>query len=93
MSARALVTVFQAQGMSSSKVMAAGPGIWSQSLIKSPLCDVSFATVQANSIMEDTSEVVIGPEGVVVTVNDGHGGAEASRFVTDNFYKHLQGEC
>ncbi|XP_037426654.1 probable protein phosphatase 2C 28 [Triticum dicoccoides] len=60
--------------------------------------DFSMAVVQANSLLEDQSQVESGslsmadpgPQGTFVGVYDGHGGPETSRFINDNMFHHLR---
>ncbi|KAI3683774.1 hypothetical protein L1987_84289 [Smallanthus sonchifolius] len=56
--------------------------------------EVSMAVVQANSLLEDQSQVESGQlknglYGTFIGVYDGHGGPEASRFVNDNLFSNL----
>ncbi|PRQ43404.1 putative protein-serine/threonine phosphatase [Rosa chinensis] len=58
----------------------------------------SMAVIQANSTLEDQSQLEsgflsanrFGPQGTFVGVYDGHGGPEASRYVNDNLFRNLQ---
>ncbi|KAL6138653.1 hypothetical protein ACLB2K_063933 [Fragaria x ananassa] len=58
----------------------------------------SMAVIQANSTLEDQSQLESGflsssksgPQGTFVGIYDGHGGPEASRFVNDNLFSNLQ---
>ena len=60
--------------------------------------EFSMATIQANSLMEDQSQLESGPlswtdsgpQGTFVGVYDGHGGTEASRFVNDKLFCNLK---
>ncbi|XP_075638896.1 putative protein phosphatase 2C 38 [Castanea sativa] len=60
--------------------------------------EFSMATIQANSLMEDQSQLESGPlswtdsgpQGTFVGVYDGHGGTEASRFVNDKLFCNLR---
>ncbi|KAF1873742.1 hypothetical protein Lal_00027780 [Lupinus albus] len=47
--------------------------------------EYSIAVVQANSLLEDQGQVFTSPSATFIGVYDGHGGPEASRFIT----KHL----
>lgn len=59
-----------------------------------------MAVVQANSLLEDGSQIESGPlstdcsesepNGTFVGVYDGHGGPEASRYVGENLFRHLK---
>ncbi|KAG6588705.1 putative protein phosphatase 2C 63 [Cucurbita argyrosperma subsp. argyrosperma] len=64
----------------------AGDGLlWHSDLKPHASGDYSIAVVQANSCLEDQSQVFTSPSATYVGVYDGHGGPEASRFVN----KHL----
>ncbi|CAL0299563.1 unnamed protein product [Lupinus luteus] len=60
--------------------------------------EFSMAVIQANSSLEDRSQVEsgplssnhLGPQGTFIGVYDGHGGTEASQFVTDNLFSNIQ---
>ena len=60
--------------------------------------EFSMAVIQANSLLEDQSQLESGPlssagsgpQGTLVGVYDGHGGTEASRFVNDNLFRNLK---
>lgn len=52
--------------------------------------DYSVAVVQANKVLEDQSQVELGPFGTFVGVYDGHGGPEAARFVCDRLFNNFQ---
>ncbi|XP_008806142.1 probable protein phosphatase 2C 60 [Phoenix dactylifera] len=60
--------------------------------------EFSMAVVQANSLLEDQSQIESGPlsllesgpYGTFVGIYDGHGGPETSRFINDNLFHHLQ---
>ncbi|KAL7617436.1 hypothetical protein Lser_V15G02119 [Lactuca serriola] len=60
--------------------------------------EFSMAVVQANSLMEDQSQIESGPldsmnlglYGTFIGVYDGHGGPEASRFVNENMFSNLK---
>ncbi|KAF8410169.1 hypothetical protein HHK36_002691 [Tetracentron sinense] len=51
--------------------------------------DFSIAVVQANSSLEDQSQVFTSPSTTYVGVYDGHGGPEASRFINNHLFPHL----
>ncbi|CAL1370994.1 unnamed protein product [Linum trigynum] len=63
--------------------------LWSRDLEKHSCGDFSFAVVQANAVIEDHSQVETGRDAVFVGVYDGHGGPEASRFISDHLFKNL----
>lgn len=60
--------------------------------------EFSMAVIQANSLLEDQSQLesgpltsnATGPRGTFVGVYDGHGGTEASRFVNDTLLRNLK---
>ncbi|GLT88303.1 hypothetical protein SLE2022_063360 [Rubroshorea leprosula] len=66
-----------------------GPLFWSEDLDKHKYGDFSFAVMQANEFMEDHSLVGTGFEGTFVGVYDGHGGSNASLYITDNLIENL----
>jgi serine/threonine protein phosphatase PrpC len=51
--------------------------------------DFSIAVVQANSSLEDQSQVFTSPSATYIGVYDGHGGPEASRFVNRHLFPYL----
>ncbi|KAL6532923.1 hypothetical protein OROGR_013883 [Orobanche gracilis] len=63
--------------------------LWSRDLEKHYQGEFSFAVVQANEIIEDHSQVETGRHATFVGVYDGHGGAEASKYVCDHMFLHL----
>ncbi|KAL4337291.1 probable protein phosphatase 2C 48 [Arachis ipaensis] len=61
--------------------------------------EFSMAVIQANNSLEDRSQVEsgplssnhhLGPHGTFIGVYDGHGGNEASQFVSDNLFSNLK---
>lgn len=66
--------------------------LWCRDLEKHSCGEFSFAVVQANSVLEDHSQVDTGREATFVGIYDGHGGPEASRFVRDHLFLHLISE-
>lgn len=60
--------------------------------------DFSMSVVQANSLLEDQSQIESGslsltgsgPYGTFVGVYDGHGGPETSRYVNDHLFQNLK---
>lgn len=60
--------------------------------------EFSVAVVQANSLLEDKSQVESGslttdgsgPLGTFVGIYDGHGGPETSQFINDQLFQHLK---
>ncbi|GMI78809.1 Arabidopsis Pp2c clade D 8 [Hibiscus trionum] len=63
--------------------------LWFRDLEKHSYGDFSFAVVQANKIIEDHSQVETGKDAIFVGVYDGHGGPDASRFVSDHLFQNL----
>ena len=63
--------------------------LWSKDLEKHALGEFSFAVVQANHVLEDSSQVEIGQNSTFVGVYDGHGGSEAAAYVCDHLFTHL----
>ncbi|WOH03233.1 hypothetical protein DCAR_0522629 [Daucus carota subsp. sativus] len=65
------------------------PLMWCKDLEKHYCGDFSFATVQANQNMEDSSQVETGPNATFAGVYDGHGGSRASQYIRDHLFAHL----
>ncbi|KAF3566684.1 hypothetical protein DY000_02019608 [Brassica cretica] len=63
--------------------------LWSRELERHSLGDFSMAVVQANEVIEDHCQVETGNGAVFVGVYDGHGGPEASRYISDHLFAHL----
>ncbi|XP_022742739.1 probable protein phosphatase 2C 68 [Durio zibethinus] len=63
--------------------------LWCKDLEKHAYGDFSFAVVQANEIIEDHSQVETGKDATFVGVYDGHGGPDASRFISDHLFQNL----
>ncbi|CAN6233923.1 unnamed protein product [Urochloa humidicola] len=63
--------------------------LWSRDLGRHAAGDFSFAVAQANEALEDHSQVETGAAATFVGVYDGHGGAEAARFISDHLFAHL----
>ncbi|ERM95663.1 hypothetical protein AMTRI_Chr08g207250 [Amborella trichopoda] len=72
--------------------------LWYKDLGQHVNGEFSMAVVQANSLLEDQSQVEsgplslseLGPHGTFVGVYDGHGGPETSRFINDNLFQNLK---
>lgn len=72
--------------------------LWYKDLGNHVYGEFSMAVVQANSSLEDQSQLesgplssnLLGPQGTFIGVYDGHGGTEASQFVTDNLFFNLK---
>ncbi|PIN15001.1 Protein phosphatase 2C/pyruvate dehydrogenase (lipoamide) phosphatase [Handroanthus impetiginosus] len=72
--------------------------LWSKDLGHHVNGDFSMAVIQANSLLEDQSQLESGPLssldsgpcGTFVGVYDGHGGPETSRFVNENLFANLK---
>lgn len=65
--------------------------LWHTDLKPHASGDYSIAVVQANSSLEDQSQVFSSPSATYVGVYDGHGGPEASRFVNKRLFPYLHG--
>ncbi|TVU28029.1 hypothetical protein EJB05_19536 [Eragrostis curvula] len=63
--------------------------LWSRDLGRHAAGEFSFAIAQANEALEDHSQVETGAAATFVGVYDGHGGAEAARFISDHLFAHL----
>ncbi|CAL1372384.1 unnamed protein product [Linum trigynum] len=63
--------------------------LWSRDLERHSCGEFSFAVLQANAVIEDHSQVETGRDAVFVGVYDGHGGPEASRFISDHLFKNV----
>ncbi|KAJ3706018.1 hypothetical protein LUZ61_009723 [Rhynchospora tenuis] len=63
--------------------------MWQAELKPHATGDFSIAVVQANNSLEDQGQVVTSPSATFVGVYDGHGGPEASRFVSSRLFPHL----
>ncbi|CAA2967249.1 probable protein phosphatase 2C 63 [Olea europaea var. sylvestris] len=64
--------------------------LWHLDLKPHSFGDFSIAAVQANSSMEDQSQIFTSASTTYVGVYDGHGGPEASRFVNRHLFPYLQ---
>lgn len=72
--------------------------LWRKDLGHHAHGEFSMAVIQANSLLEDQSQLESGPlsssesgpRGTFVGVYDGHGGTEASCFVNDNLFGNLK---
>lgn len=63
--------------------------LWHTDLKPHASGDYSIAVVQANSSLEDQGQVLTSPSLTYVGVYDGHGGPEASRFITNHLFAFL----
>lgn len=78
--------------------------LWYKDLGRHAGGDFSMAVVQANNLLEDSSQIEAGPLmidesrsavgnlccGTFVGVYDGHGGPETSRYITDHMFANLK---
>ncbi|PKA51037.1 putative protein phosphatase 2C 43 [Apostasia shenzhenica] len=65
------------------------PLLWSRDIERHSAGEFSIAVVQANESMEDHSQVETGPIATFLGVYDGHGGPDASRYISDHLFLHL----
>ncbi|KAK6939695.1 PPM-type phosphatase-like domain [Dillenia turbinata] len=63
--------------------------LWHMDLKPHASGDFSMAVVQANNCLEDQCQVFTSPSATYVGVYDGHGGPDASRFLTSHLIPHL----
>ncbi|KAG5243799.1 DNA polymerase delta small [Salix suchowensis] len=63
--------------------------LWSRDLEKHSFGEFSFSVVQANEIIEDHSQVETGRDATFIGVYDGHGGPDASQFISDHLFLNL----
>ncbi|XP_044505031.1 probable protein phosphatase 2C 48 [Mangifera indica] len=72
--------------------------LWFKDLGQYIYGEFPMAMMQANSVLEDQSQLESGPlssrnsgpHEMLVRVYDGHGGPEAARFINDNLFCNLQ---
>jgi pyruvate dehydrogenase phosphatase len=72
--------------------------LWYKNLGNHVYGEFSMAVIQANSLMEDQSQLESGPlsstnsgpQGTFVGVYDGHGGTEASKFINHNVFSNFK---
>eukprot|EP00249_Psilotum_nudum_P012213 c23654_g1_i1 orf=2-436(-) len=60
--------------------------LWCKDLAQHAFGDFSIAVVQANTALEDQSQVESCPSGTFVGIYDGHGGSEAAHFICDHLF-------
>ncbi|GLT46773.1 hypothetical protein SLA2020_205030 [Shorea laevis] len=63
--------------------------LWHKDLKPHASGEYSMAVVQANSSLEDQGQVFTSPSATYIGVYDGHGGPEASRFITQHLFPFL----
>lgn len=63
--------------------------LWSHDLGRQSAGEFSMAVVQANTVIEDHSQLETSPAVTFVGVYDGHGGADASRYVSHHLFPNL----
>ncbi|GLT38667.1 hypothetical protein SLA2020_128990 [Shorea laevis] len=66
-----------------------GSLFWGRDLVKHSYGDFSIAVVQANDVIEDHSQVETAKDATFVGIYDGHGGPNASRFVSKHLFHNL----
>lgn len=72
--------------------------LWYKDLGRHVNGEFSMASIQANGLMEDQSQLEsgplssldLGPYGTFVGIYDGHGGPETSRFVNERLFPNLK---
>ncbi|KAI3519389.1 hypothetical protein L2E82_33706 [Cichorium intybus] len=64
--------------------------LWNMDLKPHASGEYSVAVVQANSSLEDQGQVLTSPSATYIGVYDGHGGPEASRFITSHLFRYLE---
>lgn len=65
--------------------------LWDMDLKRHATGDYSMAVIQANSLLEDQGQVYSTPSATYVGVYDGHGGPEASRYISNHLFRYIQG--
>ncbi|XP_042519275.1 probable protein phosphatase 2C 63 [Macadamia integrifolia] len=63
--------------------------LWHMDLKPHAFGDFLIAVVQANSSLEDQSQLFTSPSATYVGIYDGHGGHEASRFINNHLFPYL----
>ncbi|KAM7262962.1 hypothetical protein ACFE04_000645 [Oxalis oulophora] len=63
--------------------------LWHMGLKPHATGEYSIAVVQANSLLEDQGQVFTSPSVTYVGVYDGHGGPEASRFISQHLFSYM----
>ncbi|XP_076919451.1 putative protein phosphatase 2C 63 [Bidens hawaiensis] len=64
--------------------------LWTVDLKPHATGEYSISVVQANSLLEDQAQVLTSSSATYVGVYDGHGGPDASRFITNHLFGHIQ---
>ncbi|KAL6555447.1 hypothetical protein OROGR_006705 [Orobanche gracilis] len=63
--------------------------LWARHIERHSHGEFSLAVAQTNAVLEDHSQVEAGPHATFFRVYDGHGGDEASRYISDHLSAHL----
>ncbi|CAL9181383.1 unnamed protein product [Musa hybrid cultivar] len=63
--------------------------LWHMDLKPHASGEFSIAVAQANVSLEDQGQVFASPSATYIGVYDGHGGPEASRFISNRLFSHL----
>jgi hypothetical protein len=65
---------------------------WFTELERYHMGEFSTAAYQANSSMEDCSQVEVGDNSLFVGIYDGHDGTNAAKFISDYIFQELLSE-
>jgi serine/threonine protein phosphatase PrpC len=65
---------------------------WFTELERHRMGEFSMAAYQANSVMEDYSQVEVSDNSLFVGIYDGHDGTNAAKFISNDIYQELLSE-